>query len=35
MNKNPSKIVIAPKKWFGKALPHDTKDLLPENWIKI
>lgn len=35
LNKNPSKIIIAPEKWFGPALPHDTKDLLPEKWIKI
>lgn len=35
LNKNPSKIVVAPKSWFGVALPHDTKDLLPESWLKI
>lgn len=35
LNKNPSKIVIAPSKWFGPKLPHDTTDLLPTNWIKI
>jgi hypothetical protein len=35
LNKNPSKIVIAPSKWFGPALPHSTKDLLPKTWIKI
>ena len=35
LNKNPSKIVVAPHSWFGPALPHDTKDLLPETWIKI
>src|SRR3990167_10613217 len=35
LNKNPSKIVVAPQKWFGKALPHDTTDLLPKEWIKI
>lgn len=35
LNKNPSKIVIAPKKWFGPALPHDVRDLIPETWIKI
>jgi hypothetical protein len=34
LNKNPNKIVIAPKKWFNKA-PYDTKDLIPETWIRI
>ena len=32
LNKNPSKIVVAPQKWFGPAMPHDTKDLCPESW---
>jgi hypothetical protein len=35
LNQNPNKIVIAPSKWFGPKLTHNTKDLLPENWIKI
>jgi len=35
LNKNPSKIVIAPNKWFGPAQPHNTKDLLPSEWAKI
>lgn len=35
LNKNTSKIVVAPAQWFGPALPHNTKDLLPEKWIKI
>lgn len=34
LNPNPDKIVIAPKHWFNKA-PYDTKDLIPENWIRI
>jgi hypothetical protein len=29
------KIVCYPSKWFGNRLNHDTKDLFPENWIKI
>jgi hypothetical protein len=35
LNKNPNKNVMAPKVWFGPKLPHNTKDLLPENWTKI
>lgn len=35
LNKNPSKIVVAPGKWFGPKLSHDTKDLLPEGWVKV
>lgn len=35
-NRNPDKIVIAPKVWFGSANSHlDTKDMLPDNWIKL
>ncbi len=29
------KQVYAPKLWFQDVAKHDTKDLLPENWIKI
>lgn len=35
LNKNPSKTVIAPKKWFGPALSHDTKDLIPKEWARV
>ncbi|MDD2611955.1 MAG: alpha-1,2-fucosyltransferase [Bacteroidales bacterium] len=36
LNPNPDKIVICPDPWFGVALQNkSTKDLLPENWIKI
>lgn len=35
LNRNPEKIVIAPKRWFGKSMNHDTKDLIPENWIRL
>lgn len=35
MNENPNKRVIAPKKWFGPAINHDTKDLIPNTWIKL
>jgi hypothetical protein len=34
LNDNPTKIVIAPEKWFNKG-PKDTQDLVPEEWIKI
>lgn len=34
--KHENKRIIAPKVWFGKGLKytHDTKDLIPEGWIK-
>lgn len=35
LNKNPSKIVVAPEKWFGSKLPHDTRDLIPPEWRQI
>jgi hypothetical protein len=36
LNANPNKKVIAPSKWFGSANAHlNTKDLIPDNWIKI
>jgi len=34
LNKNPEKIVIAPKNWF-KDNSKNTKDLIPEGWIKL
>ena len=34
LNKNPNKIVIAPKKWTN-IVNFDTIDLIPEDWIKI
>lgn len=34
LNNNPEKIVIAPEKWFNDTTIN-TKDLLPEGWIKI
>lgn len=36
LNQNPDKIVVAPKDWFGPAKAGvDTKDLIPETWIKL
>lgn len=34
LNANPQKIVIAPKQWF-KTKKMDTRDIIPETWIKI
>jgi hypothetical protein len=34
-NQNPDKIVCYPNIWFGKKLNNNTKDLCPDNWIKI
>jgi len=34
LSKNPNKIVIAPKKWFGDE-SRDTTDLVPEAWVRI
>lgn len=33
LNDNPSKIVVAPTKWF--AIAKDTQDLLPSEWVKL
>lgn len=36
LNQNPDKIVIAPNVWFGPGNDHlNTKDLIPESWIRI
>ncbi len=34
LNRNPEKIVIAPARWF-KEFEADTRDLLPDSWIRI
>ncbi|TAN12864.1 MAG: alpha-1,2-fucosyltransferase [Chitinophagaceae bacterium] len=34
LNRNPGKIIIAPKKWFNDP-SINTNDLIPENWIKL
>jgi hypothetical protein len=31
---NKEKIVIAPKKWFNSA-EHDTRDLIPNTWLRV
>ncbi len=33
LNKHEDKKVVAPKKWFGDAVEHDTSDLYLPNWI--
>ena len=35
LNNNFNKKIVAPAKWFGPALRHNTKDLLLDSWIKI
>jgi hypothetical protein len=38
LSNNKNKLVIAPTQWFGKTgytKDHDTKDLIPETWIRI
>lgn len=35
LNKNPNKIVIAPKNWFESTCRLDTKDICPEGWVVI
>jgi len=35
LNAHPDKVVIAPQHWFKHQPDWDTKDLLPEAWIKI
>lgn len=33
LNSNPSKIIVAPKRWFRAKIKYDS--LLPDDWIKI
>jgi hypothetical protein len=36
LNRNEDKIVVGPEKWFRSTDPfYDTRDLLPEEWIKL
>lgn len=35
LNTNQNKTVVAPKLWFGPALTHNIKDLIPNNWITL
>jgi len=35
LNKYKDKVVIAPKNWFGPGSEFDSKDIIPDSWIKI
>ena len=35
LNKNPDKIVIAPKNWYIKDFIFNAKDVVPQEWIKL
>ncbi len=36
LNRNPQKIVIAPKRWFAnEKVEQQTGDLIPEGWVRI
>jgi hypothetical protein len=35
LNTNLHKKIVAPKNWYGPKMNIETKDLLPESWIKI
>lgn len=35
LNPSKEKQVIAPKQWFANAPKNDTRDLLPEEWVKM
>jgi len=35
LNERSEKKIIAPKKWFGKSVSHDIKDLIPLRWKTI
>jgi len=35
LNSHQEKIVIAPRKWFANAPKADTRDIVPETWIRL
>ena len=34
LNRNPAKLVIAPKQWFNNS-QHEADDIVPETWIRL
>ena len=34
LNPLPEKVVVAPSRWFGAA-SHDTRDLIPPDWVRL
>tara|TARA_Y100000310_G_scaffold334101_1_gene413045 strand:+ start:1438 stop:2208 length:771 start_codon:yes stop_codon:yes gene_type:complete len=32
LNEGAKKQIVVPKKWFGKSVEHDTRDLIPSRW---
>lgn len=34
-SRSEGKIIITPQKWFVDNYPLDTKDIIPENWVKL
>ena len=32
---NPDRVIVSLTPWFGKNNPLDTKDIIPDNWIKL
>jgi hypothetical protein len=35
LNRSPSKVVCYPSVWFAPSVEHDTKDLVPPEWVRI
>ena len=35
LNENKEKIICYPNTWFGPELTKDTRDLFPNEWVKI
>jgi hypothetical protein len=35
LNYNENKRIIAPRRWFGEGVPHNTRDLIPNQWERM